>query len=176
MLLDEVQTGVGRSGLLFAYQHEEVIPDAIALAKGLGGGLPIGAMLVREPFANVLNFPTHGSTFGGNAVACAAAGFVLKTVGTPAFLEHVRALGSKLSFSLNALARKYPHIIREVRGRGLFYGLQFISEPGDFKERALAKGLIVNFCGDCVMRIAPPLVISEHELEKALSIMDELMQ
>lgn len=176
MLLDEVQVGVGRTGLLFAFQHEGVVPDAIALAKGLGGGLPIGAMLVREPFANVLNFPTHGSTFGGNAVACAAAGYVLRTVGTPAFLEHVRMLGAKLSSSLHVFLRKYPHIIGEVRGRGLFYGLQFTTDPGDFKERALAKGLIVNFCGDRVMRIAPPLVITERELEKALSIMEELMQ
>jgi acetylornithine/N-succinyldiaminopimelate aminotransferase len=175
MLLDEVQTGIGRTGLMFACQHEGVTPDAMAIAKGLGAGLPIGAMLVSEKFANVLTFPSHGSTFGGNPVACAAASVVVKQVSSAEFLEKVRALETVLSRSLHALKEKYPHRIRDVRGKGLFYGVEFVDEPRDLKERALARGVIVNFCGDRVMRIAPPLVIRESDLLKALGIVDELL-
>jgi acetylornithine/succinyldiaminopimelate/putrescine aminotransferase len=175
MLLDEVQTGIGRTGLMFACQHEKVVPDAMALAKGLGAGLPIGAMLVREKFANILTFPSHGSTFGGNPVACAAAAQVVKTVSSPEFLSRVRALECSLSSTLKAWKHRYPERINAVRGKGLLYGVEFVNEPGDFKERALAKGVIVNFCGERVMRIAPPLVITEQDLSAALGIVEELL-
>lgn len=175
MLLDEVQTGIGRTGLMFACQHENVLPDAMALAKGLGAGLPIGAMLVQEKWANVLTFPSHGSTFGGNPVACAAAVVVVKTVSSPEFLSRISNLDGLLSRTLRAWKQKYPERIRNVRGKGLFYGVEFADEPGDFKERALAKGVIVNFCGERVMRIAPPLVITEQNLSAALSIIEELL-
>lgn len=174
LLLDEVQTGIGRTGLMFAFEHEGVSPDAMALAKGLGGGFPIGAMLVKEQFADVLDFPSHGSTFGGNPVACAAGKIVIQTVSEPKFLANVRLTSAFLENRLNKLKEKYPHLIQEVRGRGLLLGVQFVNDPEEFKERALSKGLIVNFCGERVLRIAPPLIISNEILERALSIIEEI--
>lgn len=175
MLLDEVQTGIGRTGLMFACQHEGVTPDAMALAKGLASGVPIGATLVSEKCANILNFPSHGSTFGGNPVACAAGAVVIKKVASDGFLAGVREKGDLLSKALNHLKQKYPHRIKDVRGRGLFYGMEFVDGPGDFKERALSKGLIVNFCGERVMRLAPPLVINADQIKKAAALLDELL-
>jgi acetylornithine/succinyldiaminopimelate/putrescine aminotransferase len=151
-----------------------VLPDAMALAKGLGAGIPIGAMLVKEKYAHVLGFPSHGSTFGGNPVACAAALVVMQNVSQPQFLSHVRAMGEVLRMRLGALKQKYPQKIRDVRGKGLFWGVEFAEDPSAFRDQALRRGLIVNFCADRVLRVAPPLVISEAELKRALSIVEEL--
>jgi acetylornithine/N-succinyldiaminopimelate aminotransferase len=175
LLFDEVQTGIGRTGKLFAYMHEGVEPDAMALAKGLGGGMPIGALLCLEKWGNVLEFPTHGSTFGCNPVACAAGLEVMRQILEPAFLTHVNSLSSHLEERLRGLQSKFGHLIANVRGRGLFFGLEFKKDPAILREKALEKGLLINFCGHWVLRVAPPLVIDRATLDEGLDIFTELL-
>lgn len=167
LMFDEVQTGMGRTGKLFAYMHDDVIPDAMALAKGLGGGMPIGALLCSEKWANVLEFPSHGSTFGGNPVTCAAGLAVMQHMTRPDFLPEVARLGEHLRERLSRF--------KDGRGRGLFFGLPCNFDTISFRKDALARGLLLNFCGHQVLRIAPPLVIDELTLDQGLDILTELL-
>ena len=164
MVLDEVQTGVGRTGACFAYQLDGVVPDIMSLAKGLGGGIPIGAIVAREHVAALIKPGLHGTTFGGNHLACAAGLTVLAEVRKPGFLEHVAARGRQLVDGLRAL---FPN--QEVRGRGLLIGVQLSEAPAKLVIAARAQGLIVGPSGNNTLRLAPPLVISEAEVGELLA-------
>ena len=166
LIFDEVQTGAGRTGHLYAYQGAGVVPDVLTSAKGLGGGFPVGAMMTKEEYAS-LGPGNHGSTFGGNPLAMAAVRAVLGVVNEPEFLEEVRVKGNILRNALEKLTEKVPGA--EVRGEGLLIGVELGPEvaPKVF-QRCLEKGLLVNLIGGSVIRIAPPLTVSRTEIRHAL--------
>ncbi|TCJ16896.1 aspartate aminotransferase family protein [Rubrobacter taiwanensis] len=166
LIFDEVQTGVGRTGHLFAYQGAGVVPDAITSAKGLGGGVPVGALLVKEECA-ALGPGDHGCTFGGNPLAMAAAKVVLETVSEPAFLEEVRFKGKVLRSALETLAARFPDA--EVRGAGLLLGLDLGPEAApEVFQKCLEQGVLVNLVGGRTIRIAPPLTVTRSEIRQGL--------
>jgi acetylornithine/N-succinyldiaminopimelate aminotransferase len=176
MLLDEVQSGFGRCGeTLFCYQQEGFVPDAMALAKGIGGGLPLGAMLTTNALGAALSFGSHGSTYGGNPIACAAGNAVMDIVNTPAFLLRVKTLGDHLMQRLQAFARRHRRIVVEARGRGLWCGLELNVDLTTLARRALPKGLLLNVIGGKIIRISPPLVIEQAQLDRGLDIIGELL-
>jgi acetylornithine/succinyldiaminopimelate/putrescine aminotransferase len=166
LIFDEVQTGTGRTGHLYAYQGIGVVPDAITSAKGLGGGVPVGALLAKEEYASLIP-GTHGSTFGGNPLAMAAVKAVLSVVNEPAFLEEVRLKGVILKNALRELAERVPGA--EVRGEGLLIGFDLGPEyaPRVF-EHCLEEGLLVNLVGGRTLRLAPPLTVTRAEVRYAL--------
>jgi acetylornithine/N-succinyldiaminopimelate aminotransferase len=169
LLLDEVQTGVGRTGSFFAWEQLGVAPDAVTLAKGLGNGLPIGAFLVADSAPAGLEPGDHASTFGGNPVACAAACAVVETVDAD-LLASVRLKGERLSARLAAL----PGVV-EVRGRGLLLGAELKHAAAPVVEACLAAGVLVGTAGERVLRLTPPLTISEEELDLGLNQLEEVL-
>ncbi len=175
MLLDEVQSGVGRTGTLFAYEQEGFEPDAMSLAKGIGGGMPLAAMLTKEDIGACLTYGSHGSTYGGNPVACAAGNVVIDTVKEPAFLQRVQQAGARVLAGFDALAKKHRRVAREARGRGLWCGLELTVDGSNLAKEAIQRGLVLNCIGGRVIRAAPPLVITDEEIDKALEIIDGLL-
>jgi acetylornithine/N-succinyldiaminopimelate aminotransferase len=167
LILDEVQTGMGRTGRWWAHQHEAAVPDVMTVAKALGGGMPIGAILAG-PRADVFEPGDHGSTFGGGPLACAAAVSVMRTVEGEGLVEHAAEVGDYLAESLSALAdRGAP--IAGVRGRGLMLGVALSSDVArDVAAAALDEGLIVNAIGDRTLRLVPPLIITRDEVDEAV--------
>ena len=167
LVFDEVQTGAGRTGHLYAYQGTDVVPDVLTSAKGLGGGFPVGAMMVREEYA-ALGPGNHGSTFGGNPLAMAAVKAVLGVVNDPAFLEEVRFKGNVLKNALIKLAESVPGA--EVRGEGLLLGLDLgdADLAREVFEHCLDRGVLVNLVGGTTIRTAPPLTVSRTEVRAAL--------
>jgi acetylornithine/N-succinyldiaminopimelate aminotransferase len=157
---DEIQTGFGRTGRFFGYQHEEAVPDVITMAKGLGGGVPIGAVLARRDVAALLKPGLHGTTFGGNLLACAAGLAVIGEVEKPGFIDSVRARGERL---VAGLRKVFPG--KEVRGRGLLLGVQLDEEPKKLVAAARAAGVIVGPSGRNTLRIAPPLIIDDAGID-----------
>jgi acetylornithine/N-succinyldiaminopimelate aminotransferase len=167
LIFDEVQTGAGRTGHLYAYQGVRVVPDVLTSAKGLGGGFPVGATMTKEEYA-ALGSGNHGSTFGGNPLAMAAVRAVLGVVNDPDFLEEVRLKGTILKNALETLATRIPGA--EVRGEGLLLGLD-LGDPGlarAFFERCLKEKVLVNLIGGTTIRLAPPLTVSRTEVRAAL--------
>ena len=167
LVFDEVQSGAGRTGHLYAYQGVGVVPDALTSAKGLGGGVPVGALLVKEEFA-ALGPGDHGSTFGGNPLSMAAVKAVLGVVSDEAFLEEVRFKGKILKNALEVLAERVPGA--EVRGSGLLLGFDF-GDPElarEVFEGCLEDGLLVNLVGGTTIRLAPPLTVTRTEIRTAL--------
>ncbi len=167
LVFDEVQTGAGRTGHLYAYQGVGVVPDVVTSAKGLGGGMPVGAVLAKEEYA-ALTPGNHGSTFGGNPLAMAAVKAVLGVVGDPMFLEEVRFKGTILKNALAVLARRTPGA--KVRGEGLLLGLD-LGDPELAKEvfeRCLEEGVLVNLIAGTTIRLAPPLTVTKTEIRHAL--------
>lgn len=171
LILDEVQVGMGRSGNLWGYETLKIEPDILTLAKGLAGGVPIGALLCQE-FCNVFEPGDHASTFGGNPLACAAALSVCQTLEQPSFLENVRQRGEQLRTGLQVLAQQYPSQIAEVRGWGLINGLELRPDTGltsaAVVKAAMAEGLLLVPAGPQVVRFVPPLIVSAAEIELAL--------
>jgi acetylornithine/N-succinyldiaminopimelate aminotransferase len=174
LILDEVQCGLGRTGRLFAHQHAGITPDIMTLAKALGGGIPIGAMVATERVAAVFTPGTHGSTFGGNPVACAAAAASLEALADPALLQHVQAMGRHFVAGLEGLARKHD-CIRAVRGLGLMLGAE-LDRPGQpIVADCLRRGLLVNCTAERVLRFLPPLVVGREEIDEGLAILDQAL-
>jgi acetylornithine/succinyldiaminopimelate/putrescine aminotransferase len=163
--LDEVQAGLGRTGTFFAYEQLGLEPDLVTLAKGLGNGLPIGALLVREGVADAIGPGDHGSTFGGNPVACAAACAVVEAI-DDGLLENVVARGAQLTTGLAALPG-----VREVRGRGLLLAAVLDRDAGAVVEAARVLGLLVLTAGPDVLRLLPPLPVTEAEVDEALGLL-----
>ncbi len=168
LIFDEVQTGVGRTGKLFAYEIVGVTPDILTSAKGLGGGFPVSACLATADAARGLSAGVHGTTFGGNPLAMAVANAVLDVVLAPGFLENVERLGLLAKQKLAGLADAHPKIIEEVRGQGLLLGLKLRVPPGDFAALAREQRLLSIPAGDNVLRLLPPLTVSDAELDEAL--------
>ncbi|WP_297446943.1 aspartate aminotransferase family protein [Desulfurobacterium sp.] len=175
LIFDEVQTGIGRTGKLFAYQHYNVEPDVMTLAKALGNGVPIGAIVAKGKAANVLKPGLHASTFGGNFLATAAGVKVIETVSKDEFLESVNEKGNHLKGKLLELKKEFPHIIESVRGMGLMIGVVCKMECGRIVEKALEKGLIINCTAKNVLRFAPPLIISEEEIDTGIRILKNIL-
>lgn len=169
LIFDEVQTGIGRTGKMFAFQHYGVKPDVMTLAKALGGGLPIGAMIASKKFADVFEPGTHASTFGGNAVVCAAACAVLETIKNEKLLAKSVSAAKYFVQKLNQLKKTCP-IIKEVRGKGLMIGVQLNGLGAPIVKKCLDKGLIINCTQGNVIRFLPPLVVSKKEIDIALKI------
>jgi acetylornithine aminotransferase len=169
LCVDEVQSGIGRTGTFFAYEQLGVEPDLVTLAKGLGNGLPIGALLVREGVADAIGPGDHGSTFGGNPVAAAAACAVVEAI-DDALLENVVARGSQLEAGLAGLSG-----VREVRGRGLLLAGLLDRDAGQVVDECRGRGLLVLTAGPDVLRLVPPLVVSEAEVAEALAILGEVL-
>jgi len=171
LCLDEVQTGVGRTGAFLGSEHDGVRGDVIALAKGLGGGFPIGALLIREELNAALTPGTHGSTFGGNALASAAARTVLKVLEDEKLIEGAAKKGKRLAEGLAALAHAYPALCVGQRGRGLLQGL--VLAPGVDTRAALGKarahGVLLTVAGASTLRFTPPLVVTEAEIDEAIA-------
>ena len=166
LILDEVQTGIGRTGRWFAHQHNGVVPDVMTLAKALGGGVPIGACLAG-PRADVFEPGDHGSTFGGNPLACAAGVAVLRTIEEQGLVGHAAEMGELLRDYLRGLEG-----VKTVRGRGLMQAVVFEQPVAkEFQSRCLAEGVIVNAVDEETVRLVPPLVISAHEIERAMAAM-----
>jgi acetylornithine/N-succinyldiaminopimelate aminotransferase len=175
LVMDEVQCGLGRTGKLFAFQHAGVSPDILTLAKPLGGGLPLGAILLREDLAPALAAGDHGSTFGGNPVAAAASLAVLDRLTAPGFLENVGRRGAALFRGLRKLARAHPGAIAEVRGMGLMAGVELKGEAGPVVKGLRERGVLATKAGDTVLRLLPPLVIKPAEIRDFLAALDAVL-
>jgi acetylornithine/N-succinyldiaminopimelate aminotransferase len=176
LIFDEVQCGMGRSGRLFAYEWTRITPDVMTLAKGLGGGFPIGACLATARAASGMTPGSHGSTFGGNPLACAVANGVLDVLLEQGFLEHVRAMAERLRARLDELAARFPSVVPEVRGQGLLLGLRCEPSNADIAAECLARGLLVVPAGDNVVRLLPPLIIEGEHIDEAIGTLQDVLQ
>ncbi|MBP2655375.1 MAG: argD 1 [Firmicutes bacterium] len=175
LILDEIQTGMGRTGKMFAFQHSAIKPDIITLAKGLGGGVPIGAFLAVEKVAGAFSPGDHGTTFGGNPLATAAANAVLNIIAEEGLIENTRTVGEHLVNALEQLKAKYPMLITEVRGRGLIVGMK-LTQPGkDIVNACLAKGVIINCTAGDVLRFVPPLNIAKAHVDEMVQVLDSVL-
>jgi acetylornithine/N-succinyldiaminopimelate aminotransferase len=172
LLFDEVQTGMGRTGELFAHQRVGVEPDIMALAKALGGGFPVGACLATREAAKGMTAGTHGSTFGGNPLAMSAANAVLDVMLEPGFLERVRRIALLFKQRLAEIKDRHPSIIAEVRGEGLLVGLRAVLPVGDLVDALRAENMIAVAAGDNVVRLLPPLIINEQEIAEGIRRLD----
>ena len=172
LIFDEVQTGMGRTGKLYAYELAGVAPDILTSAKGIGGGFPMAACLATADAAKGLTIGVHGSTFGGNPLAMAIGNAVLDVVLAPGFLDNVARLGLAARQKLAALKDAHPRIIEEVRGEGLMIGLKLTIPPADFAMLARAHKLLTIPAGDNTVRIVPPLVVDEAELAEGVRRLD----
>ena len=177
LILDEIQAGIGRSGKFFAYEKYGIKPDIVTLAKGLAGGVPIGAFICTEKVANALHPGDHGTTFGGNPLACAAANVVLDTIHDEKFLSHVEEVGNYFKNKLIDLQKKYPEQISEVRGEGLILGVQ-LSNPKksgvEIVNECMKRGAIINCTVGTVLRFIPPLIITNEQVDEVVKILDEV--
>jgi predicted acetylornithine/succinylornithine family transaminase len=174
LILDEVQTGMGRTGPLFAYERAGIRPDIITLAKGLGGGVPIGAMLATAEVAESFTIGSHASTFGGNALTCAAAVAVVETMVSEGVLANCERMGERLRRGLESL-RGTHSVIVAVRGLGLLVGAELTIPAADIVERCLHAGLIINGTAHTVLRFTPPLTVTAAEIDEALAIVDRVL-
>jgi acetylornithine/succinyldiaminopimelate/putrescine aminotransferase len=175
LIFDEIQTGAGRTGTFYAFEGEGVVPDVITLAKGLAGGVPIGAMLANEEVARGFEPGTHASTFGGNPFATAAALYVQNAIDELGLLDHCREMGAHLGSALARLAERRRPKTRGARGRGLLQGLIIDGDPADVMARARAKGLLLSVAGASVVRFAPPLIVGKPEIDEAIEILDGVL-
>ena len=169
--LDEVQCGLGRTGRLFAHQWAGIVPDVVSAAKGIGGGFPLGAILAREGLARHLTPGTHGTTFGGSPLAAAAGNAVLDVLLAPGFLDAVAARGARLRSSLEALVSRHPGTFDAVRGRGLMLGLHCVGPNTALQARLVEHGLLTVAAGENVLRLVPPLVVTDADCDEAIDIL-----
>ena len=174
LIFDEIQCGLARTGRLFAYEHVGIAPDMLTLAKPLGGGLPLGAVLVKGEVAASLVPGDHATTFGGGPLVTTVGLEVLKTIGDPAFLADVAAKGEWLGERLKAMAAKRSRV-RDVRGRGMMWGVELGEPAGPVVTAAREKGLLVITAGPTVLRLLPPLVMTQKDLERGVAILEEVL-
>ncbi len=172
LIFDEVQTGVGRTGRFFAHEHSGVRPDILTSAKGIGGGFPMSACLATADAARGLTVGVHGTTFGGNPLAMAIGNATLDVILAPGFIEHVAQLGLNLRQRLAELKDRHGSVIEEIRGEGLMVGLRLKVPPADFAEAALTQKILVIPAGDNVVRLLPPLVVTEEEIAEGVRRLD----
>jgi acetylornithine/N-succinyldiaminopimelate aminotransferase len=172
LVFDEVQSGMGRTGELFAYQRAGVAPDIMSLAKALGGGFPVGAVLATDAAAKGMTAGTHGSTFGGNLLAMSAVNATLDVMLAPGFFEHVQRVGILLKQRLAEIKDRYPALIAEVRGEGLLVGLRMHIPAAELVDATRAENMLTVGAGDKVVRLLPPLIISEEEMAEGVTRLD----
>lgn len=175
LIFDEIQTGMGRTGKLFCFEHFGFYPDAFTIAKGLGSGFPIGGLVVDNRFAGVLERGDHGSTFGGNHLACMVAYETFRVIQTRDLLNHCETISTYAFDRLNFIKSKNP-IIQEVRGRGLHIGINLTKSSRPIAEKCLAHGLIINPTANTVLRVMPPINISQDKMEEGLSILEKVLE
>jgi acetylornithine/N-succinyldiaminopimelate aminotransferase len=174
LIADEVQVGIGRTGTLFAYEHTGIEPDIMPLAKALGGGIPVGAMVARAEVAESLSLGSHGSTFGGNAVACAAGVAVIETLLNDGVLENCQKMGAYFLSKLQVLKDKFS-FITEVRGQGLILGAELDRDGADIATSCLEEGLLINCAAGKVLRFIPPLIVTKDEIEQGMDILEKVL-
>jgi acetylornithine/N-succinyldiaminopimelate aminotransferase len=175
LVFDEIQCGLGRTGKMFAYEHSGVAPDILTLAKPLAAGLPMGAILLREDLAPAIKVGDHGSTFGGNPVAAAAALAVLDRLTAPGFLDDVAAKGLYLTRGLRRLAKKHKSAVVDVRGMGLMLGMEFRGPAGPVVKGLRERGILAVKSGEKVLRLLPPLVVKRSEMKALLDALGEIL-
>ena len=174
LILDEVQCGIGRSGKFFAFEHAKIKPDIVPIAKGIGGGFPIGAILVNKKVASGMKPGTHGSTFGGNPLAMSAGNAVLDVIFKKGFLSNVLKNGKYFLSELNKLVIKYPKIIKEVRGKGLLLGLCLHKDEANFIDKLMVNNLLTIRAAENVVRLLPPLNVTKQEINLSLKIINKV--
>ncbi|MDR1702644.1 MAG: acetylornithine transaminase [Sporomusaceae bacterium] len=175
LILDEIQSGMGRTGKMLAYEHYGIKPDIVTLAKGLAGGVPIGAFVATEKAAAAFSAGDHGTTFGGNPLACAAANAVLDTMAEEQILANVNTIGAYLRSKLTGLKNKYPALIEEVRGLGLIAGAKLTRPGRDIVNKCLALGVIINVTNVDVLRLVPPLNITQEHVDAVIEVLDKVL-
>ena len=176
LLIDEIQSGMGRTGKFFAFENYGIVPDLCAAAKGIGGGLPLGALLASEKYSDTLGPGEHGSTFGGNPVACAAGLAAVKQIAAPGFLDSVAAKGKMLYGELTKLKDKYPVSIGRISGIGLMTGVEILQRSAELTELFFKKNILVNMTSGNILRLLPPLTISEDEIKEFLCAFDSVLK
>ena len=176
LVLDEIQTGMGRTGRLFAYEHEGITPDVVALAKGLGAGMPIGCLLATDKVAQAFTPGSHGTTFGGNPLACAAAIAAMEALlEDNIIIQSVEELGKYFVDGLEDLRGKYP-FIKQVRGKGLLVGLELDFDGREIVAACLREGFLINCTADTVLRFMPPLIITREEIDALVNTLDDIFK
>ena len=174
LILDEVQCGIGRSGEFFAFEQSKVKPDIVPIAKGIGGGFPIGAVLMNKKVASAMVPGTHGSTFGGNPLAMSVGNTVMDIVSNKKFLNNVKNLSKYFILKLNYLKSKYPNVIKKIRGRGLLIGIQIYGNQELFIKKLMESKLLTIRAAENVVRILPPLNVKKNEIDQAIKIINNV--
>ena len=175
LILDEVQTGMGRTGKLFAYENSGIVPDIMTLAKGLAGGFPIGAMLATDKVAAAFEPGTHGSTFGGNPLACNAALATIDVLIEDDFiLDQCRRMGTYFKKRLEELQKEFPSVVAEVRGMGLLVGIELTRDGAPLVKECMERGLLINCTAGNILRFMPPLIITEKEIDHLIDILEQI--
>jgi predicted acetylornithine/succinylornithine family transaminase len=175
LILDEVQTGMGRTGKLFAYEHYGITPDIMTLAKGLGGGVPIGAMLATDKIAAAFGPATHGSTFGGNPLACSAAVATMGVLIEDDFiLDQCRRMGKYFKKRLEDLKKEFPSLIADVRGMGLLVGIELTTDGAPFVKECMERGLLINCTAGNILRFMPALIITEKDIDHLVDMLEQI--
>ena len=174
LILDEVQCGIGRTGKFFAYEYSNVKPDIVPIAKGIGGGFPIGAVLMNKKVASGMIPGTHGSTFGGNPLAMSVGNAVLDQIFKKDFMKNVQKISKYFHSQLNLIKDDYPKIIKEVRGVGLLIGLQLYNDQTKFIKKLEEKKLLTIRAAENVIRIFPPLIVKKKEIDLAIKIIKKV--
>ncbi len=176
LFLDEIQCGMGRTGKLFAHEWAGIKPDLVAVAKGLGGGFPIGACLTTAKVGGVMQPGSHGSTFGGNPLAMAVGNAALDILLKPGFMKHVQEIGQKLIVALEGLVQRFPKKLSEVRGKGLMIGIKCVGPNTEFVDHLRLAGMLSVTAGDNIVRLLPPLIIEESHINQAIAILTTICQ
>ena len=174
LILDEVQCGIGRTGDFFAFEKSKVKPDIVPIAKGIGGGFPIGAVLMNKKVASAMTAGTHGSTFGGNPLAMAVGNSVIDIISNKKFLNNVKEVSNYFLLNLNKIKNDFPKIIKEIRGKGLLIGIQLHIDQNRFIKRLMDNKLLTIRAAENVVRILPPLNVKKNEIDKALNIIKKV--
>jgi acetylornithine/succinyldiaminopimelate/putrescine aminotransferase len=174
LICDEIQCGMGRTGTLWGYEPSGIKPDLIAVAKALGGGLPIGATLVVDKVASIMEPGDHASTFAANPLICAAAHATFSTINTPEFLSGIRATGHYLGEALSGLVEKHA-CVTEIRGRGLMWGIDTTLQTGDILTAGYEAGILLGSSGEHVIRLLPPYTVQEAEVNQAVAMLDSIL-
>ena len=174
LILDEVQCGIGRSGDFFAFEKSKVKPDIVPIAKGIGGGFPIGAVLMNKKVASGMTVGTHGSTFGGNPLAMAVGNSVMDIIANKKFLKNVKNISKYFLINLNKIKEKYPGVIKEIRGRGLLIGIQLHTDQANFIKKLMENKLLTIRAAENVVRILPPLNVKKNEIDQAIKVIKKV--
>jgi len=174
LILDEVQCGIGRSGDFFAFEKSKVKPDIVPIAKGIGGGFPIGAVLMNKKVASGMTAGTHGSTFGGNPLAMAVGNSVIDIISNKKFLKNVKNISEYFLSNLNKIKKEYPNIIKEIRGRGLLIGIQLKIDQTKFIKKLMDNNLLTIRAAENVVRVLPPLNVKKNEINQSLKIIKKV--